>query len=114
MVNYVPRQGDIVWLDFDPQAGHEQKGRRPALVVSGDRFNDFMGSLALVCPITNTTRAVKTHIPLGEDVATMGVVMCERIKSLDMSIRRAEFIEKAPPETLKYILRVLTLFYDED
>jgi mRNA interferase MazF len=114
MVAYAPQQGDIVWLDFDPQAGHEQKGRRPALVVSGDRFNDFMGSLALVCPITNTNRTAKTHVPLGGNVMTTGVVMCEQIKSLDMVVRRAEFIEKAPSETLKYILHILKLFYDED
>jgi mRNA interferase MazF len=111
---YTPTQGDIIWMNFDPQLGHEQMGRRPALVVSGAAFNKFTKTLAVVCPITSTKRGVPTHVPLDSGAKTAGVVMCEQVKSLDLSVRNVEFIEKASKETVKYIIHVIGLFFDGD
>lgn len=90
-------QGDIVYLDFDPQAGHEQKGRRPALVVSNNLFNR-VSSLTMVCPITHTDRGHPFHIRLDARTKTDGVVLCDQARMLDLTSRRAIFEEKAPAE----------------
>ena len=74
MPSYTPRKGDFVALTFDPQSGHEQKGRRPALVVSNDLFNERTG-LALVCPITKTDRRIPFHIPVPRESVLTGFVM---------------------------------------
>lgn len=88
-------QGDIIYLDFDPQSGHEQKGRRPALVVSNNVYNRF-SSLLMVCPITNTNRGLPFHIPLDDRTKTSGVIMCDQARTLDISARNGVFEEKAP------------------
>lgn len=85
-MSYTPEQGDIITLEFDPQAGHEQKGRRPAIVVSNNTFNNFT-KIAMVCPITNTNRGFPLHVVLDARVTTTGVVMCEQVK---LSIYRRE------------------------
>lgn len=90
-------QGDIVYLDFDPQAGHEQKGRRPALVVSNNLFNR-VNSLTMVCPITHTDRGHPFHIRLDHRTKTDGVVMCDQARMLDLNSRNAGFVEKAPAD----------------
>lgn len=90
-------QGDIVYLDFDPQAGHEQKGRRPALVVSNDLFNR-VSSLTMVCPITHTDRGHPFHVRLDNRTKTDGVIMCDQARMLDLNSRRAAFEEKAPAD----------------
>ena len=92
-------QGDIVYMDFDPQAGHEQRGRRPALVVSSDLFNRG-NSLTMVCPITHTDRGSPFHIRLDDRTETDGVVMCDQVRMLDLNSRRAAFEEKAPDDVL--------------
>ena len=86
MAAYVPRQGDLVALDFDPQSGHEQRGRRPALVVSKDVFNRGTG-MAICCPITNADRAVPFHVSISKRTSLTGFVMCEQVKSLDYESR---------------------------
>lgn len=97
---YRARRGDIIWLSLNPRAGHEQAGRRPALVVSNDTFNDFTGSGAMVCPISNTDRNSALHVPLDGRTLTSGVVMCDRAKILDIGSRNAEFIEAAPEDVV--------------
>ena len=92
-------QGDIVYMDFDAQAGHEQRGRRPALVVSSDLFNR-VNSLTMVCPITHTDRGSPFHIRLDDRTRTDGVVMCDQVRMLDLNSRRAAFEEKAPDDVL--------------
>ena len=94
---YIPQQGDIIYLDFDPQSGHEQNGRRPALVLSNNAFNSLSRG-ALVCLITNTNRGIPIHVSLDERTRTTGVVMCDQVKALDMRSRNAAFIEKAPED----------------
>lgn len=100
------RQGDIIKLDFDPQSGHEQKGCRPAVVVSNDFFN-ARTNLAIVCPITNTDKGFPLHVALDERTQTTGVIMCEQVKSLDIRQRNGRFVEKLPTETLKRVLGII-------
>ncbi len=98
MVN-VFEQGDIVYLDFDPQAGHEQRGRRPALVVSNDLFNR-VSSLTMVCPITHTDRNHPFHVRLDARTKTDGVILCDQARMLDLQSRKASFEEKAPEDVV--------------
>jgi mRNA interferase MazF len=89
--SYCPKKGDIVWLDFDPQAGHEQAGRRPALIISGLRYNQVTG-LALVCPITSKVKGYPFEVALISK-KLKGVILSNHLKSLDWKVRSAEFIE---------------------
>ena len=106
MAEYVPRKGDFVALTFDPQSGHEQRGRRPALVVSNDLFNRHTG-LCIACPITRTRRDYPFHvsIPDGQDVA--GFVIVEQVKSIDFRSRKARKIGEAPTQVLEEALSLL-------
>ena len=106
MAAYVPRQGDLVTLDFDPQSGHEQSGRRPALVVSKDAFNKGTG-LAICCPITNTDRRVPFHVPITGRTSLTGFVMCEQVKSLDYRSRKMKLVERAPQDLLDDVLAIV-------
>ena len=102
MVEFIPRKGDFVWLNFDPQAGQEQKGRRPALVMSNEQFNRHTG-MAIVCPITNTNRRFPFHLAVSRNCSLTGFVMVEQTKSIDYVQRQATYIESASTE---YVLRV--------
>jgi len=106
MPTYIPKKGDYVAVTFDPQSGHEQKGRRPALVVSNDLFNKHTG-LAIVCPITNTRRDYPFHIPITGDPSITGVVMVEQVKSIDFHARRAQRISRASAKVLDEVLSLL-------
>ncbi|SHJ46116.1 endoribonuclease MazF [Desulfofundulus thermosubterraneus] len=96
---YIPKRGDIVWLQFNPQAGHEQAGRRPALVVSPRVYNEKVG-LALFCPITTKIKGYPFEVELPEKLKVSGAVLADQIKSLDWRARRAEFACRAPAEVL--------------
>jgi mRNA interferase MazF len=106
MARYIPKRGDFVALTFDPQSGHEQKGRRPALVISNRLFNQHTG-LALVCPITNTKRKIPFHVSVSEKSNLTGFIMVEQIKSVDYRSREVSFIEHASAETLNEVLAIL-------
>ena len=106
MAIYVPQKGDLIVLTFDPQSGHEQKGRRPALVISNYLFNENTG-LAIVCPITNTNRQIPFHLTVPSSSKLTGYVMVDQIKSVDFRARKAKFIETAPKELLDDVLEVL-------
>jgi len=99
------KQGDLIWISFSPQTGHEQMGRRPALIVSNDTFNQKTG-LCLVCPVTNTDNGFPLHVPLQETLTT-GVVMVEHIRSIDPMSRNAEHIESVPAATLAKVLLLM-------
>lgn len=88
---YVPRKGDIVWLDFTPQAGHEQAGRRPALVLTPTEYNRLIG-LAVVCPITNEKKGFPWEVEISANDFVSGVVLSDQVKSLDWRKRHAEFL----------------------
>ena len=106
MAIYVPQKGDLIALTFDPQSGHEQKGRRPALVISNYLFNENTG-LAIVCPITTTNRQIPFHLAVPSSSKLTGYVMVDQIKSVDFRARKAKFIETAPKELLDDVLEVL-------
>ena len=103
---YIPDQGDIVYLDFDPQAGREHKGRRPALIVSKSPFNKRAG-LVFVCPVTNTQRPYPTHVALPAGRKVKGFVMAEQMKSLDFGKRKIDFVEKADHDVLDDVLAII-------
>jgi mRNA interferase MazF len=106
MPAYIPRQGDIIAITFDPQSGHEQRGRRPAFVVSKDLFNQGTG-LAIVCPITNTERSFPFHIPIPKNSKIKGFIMVEQVKSVDFRSRRAKRIAHGGDELLSEVLSIL-------
>lgn len=106
MADYVPDQGDFIAITFNPQAGHEQQGRRPALVLSKELFNRRTG-MAMVCPITNRDRDTPFQVAIPDEVGVTGFVMVEQIKSLDLDAREAEWIGTAPAEVLDEVLAIL-------
>ncbi len=109
---YIPRQGDIITLEFNPQAGHEQKGRRPALVVSNHTFNNFT-KMAMVCPITNTNKGFPLHVPLDELTKNTGVIMCEQVKTLDIIARNAVYKEKVSADIMEEVIDILIGFVEK-
>ena len=106
MAIYVPKQGDLIAITFDPQADHEQKERRPALVVSKDLFNSSTG-LAIVCPITNTDSNFPFHVPIPNGSELTGFIMVEQVKSVDFRARRVRRIERRNEELLSEVLSIL-------
>jgi mRNA interferase MazF len=106
---YVPDRGDIVWLEFNPQAGHEQAGRRPALVVSPGRYNGRVG-LALLCPITSRPKGYPFEVELPSSLPVTGVVLADQVKSLDWRARRGSLACEAPEHVLNEVVgKLLTL-----
>jgi mRNA interferase MazF len=106
MKKYYPQKGDFVTLNFDPQSGHEQKGRRPAIVVSNSLFNEKTG-LAFVCPITNTDRKYPFHIKIPQENKITGFIMTEQVKSVDYAARKVKYIQKAAEEIIDEVLAIL-------
>ena len=110
---YIPRQGDIVVLTLDPQAGHEQAGRRPALVVWGNDTLDHIPGLAQVCPISSTDNGFPLHVPLDSvSTRTVGFVLCEQTKVLDLLARNARFVDRVSDEVLCTVLNILRATLD--
>jgi mRNA interferase MazF len=103
---YLPHKGDFVALTFDPQSGHEQRGRRSALVVSNDLFNRHTG-LCVACPITGSRRDYPFHVSIPDDGDVTGVVMVEQVKSIDFRARNAKRIGPAPDAVLAEVLSLL-------
>lgn len=101
--NYVPSRGDVVWLHFTPQAGHEQAGRRPAVVLSPQSYNQKT-QLALFCPVTSQVKGYPFETLLPPALPVSGVALCDQIKSLDWSARKAEFICELPEETIDEVM----------
>jgi mRNA interferase MazF len=106
MKAYIPKKGDFIAVDFDPQSGHEQKGRRPALVVSNTLFNEQTG-LAMVCPLTTTRRGYPFHVAVIGNPDVKGFVMVEQVKSIDYRARQAKSIGKASNDLLDEVLSIL-------
>jgi len=100
---YVPERGDAVWLTFDPQAGHEQSGRRPAIVLSPRAYNTRSG-LAIFCPVTNQIKGYPFEVILPEGLAVGGAVLADQVRSLDWHARRAARICELPAETMDEVL----------
>lgn len=105
---YVPRRGDIVWLNFTPQSGHEQKGKRPAMVLSPEPYNEKVG-LGIYCPVTTKKKGYPFEVELkGRKI--QGVVLSDQVKSLDWKNRDAKFVERANESVIEEVLgKVQTL-----
>ena len=102
----VPDRGDVVWLDFTPQAGHEQAGRRPGVVLSPVAYNRKVG-LALVCPITSQAKGYPFEVAIPADRAIAGVIFADQVKSIDWRARRARIVDRLDPPTVARILGLL-------
>jgi len=101
--SYVPNTGDLIWLSFNPQAGREQTGRRPALVLSPAVYNEKT-DLALVCPISSRVKGYPFEVSLPEGLAISGVVLSDHLKSLDWKQRKAELAARVPAEVISEVL----------
>ena len=100
------KQGTIIKINFNPQAGHEQAGYRPAVVISNNIFNEKT-NLSIVCPITNTDNHFPLHIPLDNRTQTTGVILCEHIKALDLNSRTYQIIEHLPEDLLAQTIDII-------
>ena len=101
---YVPERGDAVWITLNPQAGHEQSGRRPALVVSPAAYNGKVG-LALLCPITSQVKGYPFEVLIPARLKVSGAILSDQVKSLDWRARRAELIGRVPESTISEVLQ---------
>lgn len=109
----VPDRGDFIYLDFDPQIGTEQSGRRPAIVLSPEKFNRVTG-YATVCPISGTNRKWGFNIDIPDDLAVSGIVIGDQIKNLDWKTRNAQIKGKAPSALTNKVVQVIqTYLYEE-
>jgi len=107
------KQGDIIWLDFDPQIGYEQKGRRPALIISNETFNNF-SKMAIVCPITNVDKKHPFHVRLNGKTKTTGVILCDQARTLDINARKCKFIENLPEDILLEVIDIIFGFIEKE
>lgn len=101
------KQGSIIWLDFSPQAGHEQAGRRPAVIISNDTTNALLNNRAMVCPITTTNKHLALQPELDNRTTTQGVVLCDQARILDLDARHAEYIEALPADILSEVVDIV-------
>lgn len=107
-MSYKLKQGDIVWIDFNPQIGHEQKGRRPALIVWNNEMLKRIPGMSQVCAISNTDNGFPLHIKLDEvSKNTTGYVMCEQTRVLDLQTRNVEYKDHVSKQVLKQVIDIL-------
>lgn len=109
---YIPKQGDIVFLDFNPTKGHEQAGTRPAVVISTDVFNQNT-KMVILCPITSNNKEFPTHYQLEDTDKVHGSVLCEHIRSVDYEIRNLKFVEKLSDNDFISIITLLNACIEE-
>lgn len=102
----VPDRGDVVWLDFNPRAGHEQAGRRPAVVLSPAAYNAKVG-LALVCPITSHVKGYPFEVAIPEGAPAAGVILADQVRSLDWRARRAKVVDRVGTDVIAKTLVLL-------
>lgn len=109
---YIPRQGDIVLLDFKPTKGHEQTGYRPAIVVSNNVFNKNT-KMVIVCPITSNEKYFPTHYKLEDSNKIKGSVLCEHIRSIDYEVRKLKYVERASNNDLLSVIMLMNACIEE-
>jgi len=105
-MSYVPERGDVVWMDFDPQMGDEQAGRRPVLILSPQAYNSRIG-MALCCPITIRVKGYIYEVTIPDGLNVRGVIMSDQIRSFDWRARDAEVLARLPKETIELVLAKL-------
>ncbi len=108
------KRGDIIKVNLDPQTGHEQSGRRPALVVSNSSFTLVTRSAAMVCPITRTDKGLPFHIKLDNRTQTAGVILCDQAKIINIGARNFEFVEEAPFDLVSEAIDTITGFLEAE
>lgn len=109
MAAYCPKRGDVVWISFNPQAGHEQAGHRPALVISPELYNRKVG-LALLCPVTSQIKGYPFEVPVPAGLKVSGAVLSDQVKSMDWKVRGASFLCSLPEAAVRQVLsKVATL-----
>lgn len=111
MPAYCPKRGDVVWISFNPQAGHEQAGHRPALIVSPEPYNKKVG-LALLCPITTKVKGYPFEVAIPKGLKATGAILSDQIKSLDWKARKASLLCKLPEATMKEVLNKVGTLLD--
>jgi len=102
------KQGDIVWVDFDPTKGREQTGHRPAVVISQTEYNRVR-DLAIICPITSNSKPLRLHVLLDSRTQTQGNVICEQVRTIDLLARKCKVIEQIPREKLEEVLDAVSV-----
>ena len=103
MPPYCPKRGDIVWISFNPQAGHEQGGQRPALVLSPQSYNRKVG-LAILCPVTSQVKGYPFEVQIPPGLKATGVILSDQVKSMDWRARRASLLCSLPDTTVRQVL----------
>jgi len=106
--HYIPQRGDIVWINLDPQAGHEQAGRRPATVISPQNYNERTG-MGILCPVTSQVKGYPFEVIIPPGLPVAGAILSDQVKSLDWQARNAELICALPDETISEVLEKLAL-----
>jgi mRNA interferase MazF len=111
MPAYCPKRGDVIWLSFNPQAGHEQTGHRPALVLSPEPYNRKVG-LSLLCPLTSQAKGYpfEVHVPPGLPVS--GVILSDQVKSMDWNARGASYFCSLPDSVVRQVLNKVGTLLD--
>ena len=109
---YIPNSGDIVWITFNPQAGHEQAGRRPALVLSPAAYNGKVG-LAIFCPVTSQIKGYPFEVLIPDGLKINGAILSDQVKSLDWKARQAKFICKLPSKNFNEVVKKLSTLIRE-
>ncbi|MBR3523993.1 MAG: type II toxin-antitoxin system PemK/MazF family toxin [Bacilli bacterium] len=112
VAKYIPKQGDIVYLDFNPTKGHEQKGSRPAIVISKDVFNKHT-NMVILCPIISNTKDFPTHYHLEDTKIIKGSVLCEHVRSIDYEKRNVKLIEHASNNDLLSVIMLMNACVEE-
>lgn len=112
MVNYIPKEQDIVILDFAPIKGHEQSGTRPAIVLSSKIFNQFT-NMAILCPISTNTKDFPTHYELKSTKKIKGSVLCEHIRSIDYAKRNIKLIDRCSKEEFENVIELVKSFFEK-
>ena len=107
------RQGDIIWIDFDPTKGREQSGHRPALVISRTKYNEKR-NLAIVCPITSNVKALNLRVLLDGRTETRGDVICEQIRTIDLAAREHKIVEQIPKDLLERVLSAVSAIIEAE
>lgn len=111
VISYIPEKGDIVWLNFNPQAGKEQAGHRPAIVLSDKRYNQLIG-LAIFCPITSKEKGYPFEVKINLKEIS-GVILADHIKNLDWKERNVSFIAKANKNTIEEVINIINSIIDK-
>lgn len=106
--DYIPQRGDAGWMEFDPQAGREQLGRRPAIVLSPASYNGLT-NLAIVCPVTNRVRGNPFEVAIPDGIAITGIILVDHIKSVDWKARYFKFADKVPENTLREVIQKIEI-----